>query len=128
MAKRTIPIKVFLADDSDLIRVRTAELLSSRAIDVVGEGSTPHACIDGVLATRPDVVVLDIQLKDGSGLEVLRAVRQARPELAFIVFSIHTDPIYRNLYLSHGVQRFLEKGTEFDQLVGAVEAAYEAHP
>lgn len=102
MAERTRPINVFLADDSDLIRVRTAELLSGRAIDVVGQCSTPQACIDGILATKPDVVVLDIQLKDGSGLEVLCAVRQARPELAFIVFSIHADPVYRNLYLSHG--------------------------
>ena len=123
MPKRTHPITVFLADDSVLIRDRMAELLRSHSIDVIGQAGTPGACIEGILAARPDAVVLDLQLDGGTGLEVLRAVRTARPDLVFIVFSIHADPVYRKLYLSHGVQHFLDKGTEFDQLVSVVTAS-----
>ena len=51
-------LRVFLADDSAAIRSRVAGMLLSRALEVVGEAETPQACIDGILATHPDVVVL----------------------------------------------------------------------
>lgn len=114
--------RVFLADDSSAIRARVAGLLQSRAV-VVGEAATPQACIDGILATAPDVVVLDVQLEGGTGLQVLRAVRQARPAIAFIVFSNNSSAPYRKRYLGEGASRFLDKSTEFDQLAGAVAGA-----
>jgi DNA-binding NarL/FixJ family response regulator len=117
------PLKVFLADDSGPIRSRIAGLLGNPAIAIVGEGETPQGCIDGILSTRPDVVVLDVQLEGGQGLEVLRAVRSAQPQIAFIVFSNNSGPAYRKRYLGAGAARFLDKSTEFDQLPAAVDAA-----
>ena len=114
--------RVFLADDSAAIRERVAGLLADRAIPVVGHGATPQDCIAGILAARPDVVVLDVQLEGGTGLQVLRAVRQAEPAIAFIVFSNNASPPYRKRYLGEGACRFLDKSTEFDQLAGAVAA------
>ena len=67
---------------------------------VVGEAETPQACIAGILSTRPDVVVLDVQLEGGQGLEVLRAVRCAAPQVAFVVFSNNAGPAYRKRYLA----------------------------
>lgn len=115
-------LKVFLADDSGPIRARVAGMLASAAT-IVGEGETPQGCIDSILATRPDVVVLDVQLLGGQGLEVLRAVRAADPQIAFVVFSNNSQPAYRKRYLAAGAARFLDKSTEFDQLVAAVTAA-----
>lgn len=117
------PVKVFLADDSALIRERVAAMLASRAMAIVGQAETPKASIDGILAARPDVVVLDVQLEGGSGLEVLRAIREAAPGIAFVVFSNNSNPAYRKRYLGEGALRFLDKSTEFDQLVPAVETA-----
>ena len=77
--------------------------------------------IDGILAAHPDVVVLDVQLEGGTGLQVLRAVRQAAPDIAFVVFSNNSGPAYRKRYLGEGASRFLDKTTEFDQLVPAVD-------
>jgi two-component system response regulator DesR len=115
-------VKVFLADDSAPIRARIAGLLGASA-RVVGEGESPRTCIDGILATQPDVVVLDVQLEGGQGLEVLRAVRAADPAVAFVVFSNNSNPVYRKRYLGAGAARFLDKSTEFDQLAAAVAAA-----
>ncbi|MEJ6023577.1 response regulator [Ramlibacter sp. PS4R-6] len=115
-------LKVFLADDSAPIRQRVAGMLPP-ASTVVGEGGTPHECIAGILATRPDVVVLDVQLEGGQGLEVLRAVRAAQPHVAFVVLSNNSQPAYRKHYLAAGASRFLDKSTEFDQLAAAVAAA-----
>jgi DNA-binding NarL/FixJ family response regulator len=123
MPQSDSPVKVFLADDSALIRERVAAMLASRAMAIVGQAETPKASIDGILSARPDVVVLDVQLEGGSGLEVLRAVRQAAPGIAFVVFSNNSNPAYRKRYLGEGAMRFLDKSTEFDQLVPAVETA-----
>ena len=128
MPERTAPVKVFLADDSALIRDRVAAMLVARSMDIVGQAETPQGSIDGILAVHPDVVVLDVQLEGGSGLEVLRAVRQVDPRIAFVVFSNNAGPAYRKRYLGEGAQRFLDKTTEFDQLVVAVEnASQDAH-
>lgn len=116
------PLKVFLADDSDAIRARVASMLSASA-EIVGEAVTPAACIEGILSSRPDVVVLDVQLEGGQGLDVLRAVRAQEPQIAFVVFSNNAGPAYRRRYLGAGASRFLDKSTEFDQLPAAVTAA-----
>ena len=115
-------LKVFLADDSGPIRARVAGMLVPR-VTVVGEGASPQSCIDGILATHPDVVVLDVQLEGGQGIEVLRAVRSADPSIAFVVFSNNSGPAYRKRYLGEGAVRFLDKSTEFDQLAQAVATA-----
>lgn len=118
----TRAIKVFIADDSAPIRQRIAAMLPPATV-VVGEGESPQACIAGILATHPDVVVLDVQLLGGQGLEVLQAVRAADPHIAFVVFSNNSQPAYRKRYLAAGAARFLDKSTEFDQLAAAVDCA-----
>lgn len=125
-APSTQALKVFLADDSGPIRARVAGLLQP-AMTVVGEGETPQGCIDGILATHPDVVVLDVQLLGGQGLEVLRAVRAAQPQIAFVVFSNNSQPAYRKRYLAEGAASFLDKSTEFGRLAAAVVAAPRTH-
>src|SRR5205085_11376092 len=111
MASRTAPLKVYLAEDSAEIRARIGVLLAAEPVDmvIVGEGATPRRCIAGILACRPDVVVLDVQLEGGSGLEVLQAVRSAQPGVAFVVFSNATAPAYRKRYLGEGASCFLDK-------------------
>jgi DNA-binding NarL/FixJ family response regulator len=116
-------IKVFLADDSSQIRERVNTLLSTARMDVIGEAATPASCIDGILSSHPDVVVLDVQLEGGTGLQVLKAVKSADPDVAFVVFSNNSGPAYRKRYLGEGAVRFLDKSTEFDQLAQAVATA-----
>jgi two-component system response regulator DesR len=119
-------LKVFLADDSGPIRARVAGMLTP-AVTIVGEAATPQGCIDGILASHPDVVVLDVQLLGGQGLEVLNAVRARDPGIAFVVFSYNAGPAYRKRYLGAGAARFLDKSTEFHQLAAAVQAAPQTH-
>ncbi len=121
MLQRGSPVTVFLADDSTAIRQRVSAMLAPRAIRIVGEAATPQACIEGILATRPAVVVLDVQLEGGTGLQVLRAVHLTAPQIAFIVFSNHSGPAYRKRYLSAGAMHFLDKSTEVDQLASVIK-------
>lgn len=117
---RPCSIKVFLAEDSALIRDRVTRLLQADAITVVGHARTPQTAIDGILATQPAVVVLDVQLEGGAGLQVLHAIRSAAPDIGFVVFSSNSGAAYRKLYLGSGAEVFLDKSTQFDQLAQAV--------
>ena len=123
MPQSNINLKVFLADDSAAIRERVAAILAAGQMTIVGQAETPKGSIDGILSAQPDVVVLDVQLEGGTGLEVLRAVREADPKIAFVVFSNNSAPAYRKRYIGAGATQFLDKSTEFDQLVPAVRNA-----
>ena len=100
MPSNSVPLTVFLADDSAPIRLRVKEMLREQGLTVVGEAETPQSCINAILQLLPDVVVLDIQLRDGSGMQVLREVRKAAPGVALVVFSNNASPAYRKRYLS----------------------------
>jgi two-component system response regulator DesR len=117
MPHRRVPVKVFLADDSELIRDRVTAMLLTKGMLVVGQAETPADSINAILALRPDVVVLDVQLEGGSGLQVLRAVRLASPDIAFVVFSNNANAVYRRRYLGEGAADFLDKSIEFERLV-----------
>lgn len=113
-------LRIFIADDSLLIRERVVTMLGASAMTVVGQAETPQDSIEGILAVYPDVVVLDVQLEGGSGLQVLQAVRHAAPDIAFVIFSNSSDTVYRKRYLGAGAEDFLDKTHQFDQLVKAV--------
>ncbi len=116
-------IKVFVAEDSELIRSRVCNLLVSEGMTIVGEATNPEDAINRILSALPDVVVLDVQLEGGTGLQVLRAVRSVAPAVSFVVFSNNAGPAYRKRYLADGASCFLDKSAEFNLLGQAVTHA-----
>lgn len=120
MAQPNASLRIFIADDSTLIQSRVASLLGAHAMTIVGLAQTPQDSIEGILGAYPDVVVLDVQLDGGSGLQVLRTIRHVAPDIAFVIFSNSSDPVYRKRYLGAGAEDFLDKTHQFDQLAQAV--------
>ena len=107
---------VFVVDDSPSIRERLIEMLVSDGIEVVGEAESPGEAISGIRRLQPDCVVLDLKLRDGSGIEVLRALHPDFPEITFIVLSNHADLPYRRTCAAAGAAFFLDKATEFGKI------------
>ncbi len=64
----------------------------------------------------PDSVLLDLNLKGRSGIEVLRAVRAQAPGIVFVVLTNHAEPQYRRACTLAGAAYFLDKSTEFDRV------------
>lgn len=113
------PLTVFIADDSEPVAEMLTELLHDPGrIEVVGVGGTEQAAIDSIRAMRPDVVVLDLQLGQGSGTNVIRAVR-ASSDLAgvkLVVTSNHTSPQLRAGCLQLGADDYFDKVKELGAL------------
>ncbi len=128
MVKAATPIKVFLAEDSVPIRQRVAQMLRDQGIDVVGHAKSPQEAVEAILASQPDVVVLDIQLEGGTGLDVMRSVRPVAPKIAFIVLSNNAGPAYRKLYRMEGALHFFDKSADIDQLASSVKEVAQASP
>jgi two-component system response regulator DevR len=85
-------ITVFLVDDHELARRGIAGLLEAESdIQVIGEASTALQARSRILATRPDVAVLDVRLPDGSGIDVCRDIRSADPGIQCLMLTAYDD-------------------------------------
>jgi DNA-binding NarL/FixJ family response regulator len=85
-------ITVFLVDDHELARRGIAGLLEAEPdIRVVGEAATAAQARPRIVATRPDVAVLDVRLPDGSGIDVCREVRSADPSIQCLMLTAYDD-------------------------------------
>ena len=110
---------VFVVEDSDSIRARIVDMLGSvSGLRVVGEATTAVDAVEGIEHSRPDAVVLDIQLAGSSGLEVLRSIHPRAPEIVFIVLTNYPNPQYRRICMQSGASHFLDKTTEFTKVAG----------
>jgi DNA-binding NarL/FixJ family response regulator len=109
-------MKVFLVEDSPLLRERLMALIESVGASTVGHADGAREAIDGILAARPDVVVLDLHLKEGNGFDVLRAVAKEAPEITFFVLTNHPIDSFRAVATRLGARGFFDKSTEFEKL------------
>jgi DNA-binding NarL/FixJ family response regulator len=121
---RPAPLKVYIADDAAPVAEMLSELIASPGqIEVIGVGESEDQAIDAIRALRPDVVVLDLQLKDGSGTNVIRAVR-ASPELSAVrlmVTSNHASPQLRAGCLGLGADGYYDKVKELGALTAKLK-------
>lgn len=119
---------VFIVEDSPAIRARLVELLGTiENVRIVGEADTPGDAVQGILDTRPDCVVLDIQLIGGTGIEVLRAIAPREPGVEFIVLTNHATPQYRRFYMDAGARWFFDKTEEFERIKEALPFHRQNH-
>ena len=113
------PLRVFLVEDNPLIRERLIESLTSTGrIDVVGYAEGEREAVDALAGGRWDAVLLDLQLKQGNGLGVLRAIGPSRPHGAkILVLTTYAIPQYRDRSLALGADAFFDKSREYDRAV-----------
>src|SRR5512138_2947314 len=113
--------RVFIVDDIRAICERLAEYVAEiGGADVVGTARTPEDAVAGILASRPDVVLLDFKLEGGTALDVLNAVHPVAPGIVFVVLTNHVQPPYRHACFAAGARHFLDKTTEFDRIAPVI--------
>lgn len=110
-------MNVFIADDSSVLIDRLSDLVREvPGVTMVGSaGEVPEAG-RAILELRPDAVILDLQMKNGNGLEVLEAVKSIHPETIIIVLTNYAYPQYRRKCLAAGADFFLDKSSEFQKI------------
>jgi DNA-binding NarL/FixJ family response regulator len=123
------PLKVFLVEDSMVLRERLTESLTTiSGVEVVGSSDTEQTAIDGLRSQKCDAVVLDLQLKQGNGFNVLKAIRQsetAQHRTVVIVLTNYAFSLYRHRCLQAGADFFLDKARDYERLPQVLNAVAE---
>jgi CheY-like chemotaxis protein len=118
------PISVFLVDDvpemRELIRVGMEQ---DPGFEVVGEASDGRTAVDGVAATRPAAVLLDLSMPDMNGLEAILEIRRANKDVAIVVLSGFSVDRMGPPTLERGADGYVEKGTPIQELRDATRQA-----
>ena len=114
-------IKILLVDDHEVVRMGLRTLLERREnIAVVGEAGTVEEAVAAAARTEPDVIVMDIRLPDGSGVDACREIRGQRPETKVIMLTSYADDeaIYGSIMA--GASGYLLKQTRGQDLASAI--------
>jgi DNA-binding NarL/FixJ family response regulator len=116
-------VRVAVVDDHALVREGTRLILEEvSGLRVVGAAANGAEALRLVEERRPDVLILDLQLPDMSGVEVARRVRAAFPRVAVLVLTAHVEGAYIPRLLQLGVRGYLPKTATGAELVAAVRA------
>ena len=119
-------IRVVVVDDHPLFRdgVRAA-LSGSEDVEVVGEAADVAGALEVVLELRPDVVLMDLNLPDGSGVDATRRLTAASPEVRVLVMTMSTDDDAVVAAMRAGARGFVVKGAGRRDLVDSVRTVAE---
>jgi DNA-binding NarL/FixJ family response regulator len=108
---------VYLVEDSTLVRERLAAMLDSIPnTRVVGQAAGAREAIAEILAMQPDVVLCDLNLSNGTGFDVLRALSAKAPAIECYLLSNFATQPYRRLATELGARAFFDKSTEFERV------------
>ncbi|HLU40984.1 MAG TPA: response regulator transcription factor [Microthrixaceae bacterium] len=114
-------VRVLLLDDHEVVRRGLRDLLSSEPdLEVVGDAATGEELLELIPASRPDVVLVDVQLAHGSGIEVCRVIRDRHPEVGCLVLTSFADDEALERAVLAGASGFLLKQIRGAALVDAV--------
>lgn len=115
-------VKLLLVDDHAVVRLGLKALFETvGSCVVVGEAATAAEAIDEARRCQPDVVLMDVRLADGNGIEVCREIRSERPETRVIMLTSYADEEAIVASVTAGASGYVLKATDPDRLIEAVE-------
>lgn len=114
---------IFIVDDHPLVREWLTILIGKCAdLKVCGEADDVPAALQALATVRPDLAVIDLSLKRGSGIQLIRSMRDSYPDVAIIVVSMHDERVYAESALWAGARGYIMKQECATQIVKAIRA------
>ena len=110
-------MKVFIADDSAIVRESLTDMLSELPeIEIIGQAEDGLQATNIITKLNPDVVILDIRMPRGNGIDVLQNIKKNNPALIVIMLTNYPYPQYRKKCMDLGADFFFDKSTEFEKV------------
>jgi DNA-binding NarL/FixJ family response regulator len=102
--------KVFLVDDHPIVRQGLAQLINNEAdLIVIGQGEDAFQSLRAIREAKPDLVLVDVSLKDSDGIELLKELKSQSPDLPALVVSMHDESLYAERALRAGAGGYVMK-------------------
>jgi len=120
---KTKPIRLLLVDDHEVVRVGLRTVLhNNQGISVVGEAGSKAAAVRAVKRLRPDIVLMDVRLPDGSGVEACRDILASHPMTRIIFLTSFSDDEAVLAAVLSGAQGYILKNIDSGLLIRSIRA------
>ena len=118
------PLQVYIVEDSPIIRRLLESTIEAAGAALVGYSDEAASAIADLSVLRPDLILIDLSLKSGSGFDVLDALRtlDPRPSAIKVVLTNHASEQFRSLSFRLGANGFFDKGSETSQVLALINA------
>jgi DNA-binding NarL/FixJ family response regulator len=118
--------KVFLVDDHPLVREWLTNLINQQPdLVVCGETESAPEALQAIERANPDVAIVDISLKDSSGIELIKSLKQSHPAVAVLVLSMHDESLYAERALRAGARGYIMKRETTKKVIDAIRRVLE---
>ena len=113
-----MPLKLFIVDNSMLIVVRLINILSEiENIKIIGVANNATKAVEYILKSSPDVVILDIHMPDGNGIDILKQIKKEKPSIKVLMLTNYPESDYKKICMKEGADYFLDKSIEFEKVI-----------
>ncbi|CAN5818218.1 response regulator transcription factor [soil metagenome] len=120
-------LRVALVEDDKTLRLFMEKLIQQKdhGFEFVGSWSSAESSMEPIIALKPDVVVIDLELPDMSGAELIRALSSKLPGTTFVVLTVHDNPKKVFDALQAGANGYMLKGVKPPEIVASIRTASE---
>jgi DNA-binding response OmpR family regulator len=115
-----LPLRILVVDDSETMRQMIRYFVQANGHQVVAEADSPESAAKSYAEHKPDLVTLDLGLKGGDGLSVLKSLRQLDPQAAVLIISGNSQKAVHAAALAAGATDFLTKPIDFDAFLAVL--------
>jgi DNA-binding NarL/FixJ family response regulator len=115
-------IEVLLVDDHAIWRGGVRSMLEDTQFNVIGEASSGREAVEAVRRLHPKIVLLDIRMAGGDGLDALHAIKEEHPEVSVVMLTTYDNPTFMARAVAGGASGYLLKGVEQEELLKALDA------
>lgn len=116
-------IKIFIVDDAENIRKSLKKMLSGfNFVKIIGEADSVVSAIDFLSHNKPDITLLDLNLPDGNGLEILKTIKDGENPHKVIVLTNQSIEQYKVKSFNSGADYFFDKSTEFEKVIEIINS------
>jgi DNA-binding NarL/FixJ family response regulator len=123
MSERPPPIRLLIVDDHPVVRDGlAAQLATEPDLEVCGEAEDVAGALALFKTTRPDVVIVDVSLKNGNGIDLVKRLRARDPVVRLLVWSMYPENLYAERALRAGAQGYVHKGRATREFLAALRA------
>jgi DNA-binding NarL/FixJ family response regulator len=115
--------RVLIVDDHPLVREWLTNLINQQPdLTVCGDAATATEAMRAVSISRPEVAIVDISLKDSSGIELIKDLRRVHPDVLALVLSMHDEALYAEHALRAGAKGYIMKRETTKKVIDGVRA------
>jgi DNA-binding NarL/FixJ family response regulator len=118
-------IRIFITDDHSLIREGLKKIINDeKDISIIGEAGNAKDTMSFVLSKNIDILILDLNLPDKNGLDLLKELKSLKPELKILILSMHPEDRFAMRVLRAGASGYITKESVGEELVRAIRKVY----